>query len=107
MHSIKLIKSLPKKPWSITPETLAELDYWLYVNKPKTVLECGSGLSTLIFARYAKNNPEATVISLDHDKKYFTATKKMLGKLQREVKLVLAPLVGTPPVYNVDLSGYN
>jgi len=106
MHSIKLIKSLPKKPWSIMPETLAELDYWLYVNKPKTVLECGSGLSTLIFARYAKNNPEATVVSLDHDKKYFTTTKKMLGKLQRNVKLILAPLVGNPPVYNIDLSEY-
>jgi hypothetical protein len=107
MHSIKLIKSLPKKSWSIMPETLAELDFYLYVNKPKTVLECGSGLSTLIFARYAKNNPEATVISLDHDKKYFTDTKKMLGKLQRNVKLIYAPLTGAPPVYDVDLLNYD
>jgi hypothetical protein len=43
------------------------------------------------------------VISLEHDLKYFEQTSNLLGNLKQNVNLVHAPLVGTPPIYEVDL----
>lgn len=108
MNSIDFVKGhrVKEVPWAITPETLAELDYRLYTLKPKVVLECGSGLSTYVLARYAQKTPGVTVISLEHNEKYFNKTSELLGSLKNGIMLLHYPLSGTPPVYDVDLSVY-
>lgn len=109
MNSIDFVKSQvgTKTSWAITPDALAELDYRLYVKQPKVVLECGSGLSTVVLANYAKSNPEATVISLEHDLKYFERTLNLLGNLKQYVNLMRVPLIGYPPIYEGDLSQFS
>ena len=106
MNSIDFVVSQRtiKIPWAITPETLAELDYRLHVLKPKVVLECGSGLSTYVLARYAKSTPGIIVISLEHDEKYWAKTLRLIKELKKYVNLMYAPLKENPPLYDVDLS---
>lgn len=114
MNSIEIVKKFSELPWAITPETLAELDCRLSTLRPKTILECGSGLSTLIFARYAENNPEVKVVSLEHDQKYFDQTALLLGSLIKRVELLRCDLIENSEhsatdealIYDVDLSKY-
>jgi hypothetical protein len=108
MNSIDFVKSQVgiKTPWALTPDFLAELDYRLHIKKPRVVLECGSGLSTVVLANYAKSNPEATAISLEHNPKYYEKTLKLLGPLKKYVTLVQVPLAGSPPVYETRLQKF-
>jgi hypothetical protein len=108
MNSIDFVFNQIDKPtaWALTPDFLAELDYKLHTKRPRVVLECGSGLSTVVLANYAKSNPEATVISLEHSSKYFEKTSELLGKLRQYVNLLQAPLIGFPPIYEAQLQKF-
>lgn len=99
-----LIRSLPSTPWSMQPAALAELDAWLWDQSPRVVVECGSGLSTVVFANYARYSG-AQVVSLDHDRRYHTQTSQLLAQhgLGSHVDLRLCPLVGSPPMYETVL----
>ena len=46
--------------------------------KPKSILEFGSGSSTLVFAEYAKKN-NAKVLSIDESEKWAANTLKLIG----------------------------
>jgi len=80
--------------WSIDPlfgETLVRL---IVTRKPKLILECGSGSSTLIAAACVRENGGGKVVSLEHDPEYAEQTRKLLEAygLGDYALVVVAPL---------------
>lgn len=57
---------------------LWSLSKLLEKHKPKSILEFGSGSSTLVFAEYAKKN-NAKVLSIDESEKWAANTLKLIG----------------------------
>ena len=64
--------------WAMQRGALAELDAFLVREMPERVLECGSGLSTLLLGRYARATG-ATVTALEHQPRYYDRTKQWLA----------------------------
>jgi hypothetical protein len=61
---------------------------------PRRVLECGSGVSTLLQASYFEARGEGTVVSLDHDEHWARQTRSMLATagLSHRARVIDAPL---------------
>ena len=95
--------------WSIEPENINSwildgetmLHIWdrLLSTQPSTILELGSGLSTLMFAKYAetfsrKSGGKIEIISLEHDEDWFTHVRDLLimHNLSNWVEIVLSPI---------------
>jgi len=97
------IENLFTNPWGFNSDTLSELDYNLNLKKPKLILECGSGISTLILSNFCKES-KGRLITLEHDEKYYNITLNLLKKynLDSYVELYLCPLINQPPVYDFD-----
>jgi hypothetical protein len=69
----------------------------------KTVVECGSGISTLVIARCLElRGYSGEVFSLEHDPAYSTRTYSWLKdrSLENFAYVHLCPLVGDPPWYS-------
>jgi glycosyltransferase involved in cell wall biosynthesis len=100
----KLIPQLPHNEWTMHEATLYELDAYLWREQPRTIVECGSGLSTVVLARYALFTG-ATVLSLEHQRNYYNQTRNLLQRygVESGVKLTLCDLVGSPPMYDHDI----
>lgn len=83
--------SFERNSWSMDTVSIDWLSRFLEEQKPMSVVECGSGLSTLLFARHNLQN----FLSLEHDKLWFDLTKKRLEteNIQNYVDLQLCPLV--------------
>ncbi|MCB1052033.1 MAG: glycosyltransferase [Acidobacteria bacterium] len=79
--------------WCLANETLDFLDSQLEQDRPRALLELGSGASTLLFARYAQQ-AGARLVSLEHDPAYMEKTRSRLRQagLLDSVDLLLAPL---------------
>lgn len=59
---------LPMTNWSAGPEYYAHICNDLIINKKESVIEAGSGISTILMARLIKkNNLKTKIISIDHD----------------------------------------
>ena len=99
-----LIRDLPSTPWAMQPAALAELDAWLWRESPRVIVECGSGLSTVIMGNYARHSG-ARVVSLDHDHRFAGQTSGLLSQhnLSEFVDLRTVDLAGSPPMYQTDL----
>ncbi len=69
----------------------------------KTVVECGSGISTLVIARALHMIDSGNLISLEHDPKYSARTYSWLKErgLTGYAYVHLCPLVGDPPWYSI------
>lgn len=82
---------LEKNSWSMDPDSIDWLSNFIEEKKPTSVVECGSGLSTLLFARRNLQN----FLSIEHDKHWFGLTKSRLEleELQAQVDLQLCPLI--------------
>lgn len=68
-------------PWVLPKTTAAELDARLWQQRPRTILECGSGVSTLVLARYAQQTG-AKVVSLEHKSEFYQRTLQNLRRNQ-------------------------
>ena len=66
----------------------------MLTKKPKLVLECGSGISTIVTAYVLDRLGDGKVISLDHDSKFATVTRQHIEKhgLEHVAEVVYAPL---------------
>lgn len=102
--AVDLIPKLPHSSWSMHPTALVELDALLWRTGPRSIVECGSGLSTVVLARYAMLTG-AKVVTLDHDRRFQKDTALLLRQhnLDGIVDLRLASLHGTPPRYATEL----
>lgn len=63
--------------YALNKQSLLYLENFIIENNIKNIIECGSGLSTLLFSQLNLKN----VLSLEHDEYWFNFTKKELIKL--------------------------
>ena len=70
---------IPWGKWSISRATAEELIQYVNDARPRHMLELGSGISTLLFASYAKRYG-ATLVSLEHHPRYYRQTKRWLQR---------------------------
>jgi hypothetical protein len=89
-------RGLPRmRGWAASPDLLGVLLAYMHEKCPAVVLECSSGISTLILAAAAKNNGSGRVVSLEHDAAYAKRTRSLLARhgLADWADVVDAPLV--------------
>ncbi|SFO50203.1 Methyltransferase domain-containing protein [Geodermatophilus obscurus] len=67
-------------PCAVARETALELAAYLSARRPRRVLECGSGASTAVLARYAVE-ASASVVVLEHDRRRAERTRGLLRAL--------------------------
>jgi len=76
-----LEKSLPgTRGWAASPDFLMELVGHARAAKPRVVVECSSGTSTLVLARCMELNGHGKVYSLEHDPLYAEQSRRMLRR---------------------------
>ena len=83
--------------WSAAADFLQPIADYCLTTRPETVLECSSGLSTLVLARCCQMNNHGHVYSLENGEEYATATQDSLNqyKLGSYATVIHAPLVET------------
>ena len=83
--------------WAVSPDALLYLLRTAIQHQARSIVECGSGVSTIILAKYAKENGEGHVFSLDHDEVYAEKTRQMLRlhSLDSFATVITAPLAET------------
>lgn len=94
-----LTKSLPAtRGWAASPDFLAQLARHALEEKPHTVVECSSGVSTLVLARCMQMNGAGKVYSLEHDAQYAGQTRAQLARhgLSEFAEVLEAPLRALP-----------
>lgn len=86
-------------PWSdsaIKPAVLQKIINDIILNNRKTIVECGSGISTLYIAKILKlkSIKDGKIYSIDHDKKWIEILQGYIQELDISsyVKLIHAPL---------------
>lgn len=79
--------------WSLEPTSLARLLHIVLERKPRLIVECGSGASTVWLA-YAAREVGAKVIALEHLEKYAEASFEEVERhgLSEHVEVRFAPL---------------
>lgn len=90
---------LPYTPdWSAAPDFLEIISTHCLEEKPAMIVECSSGLSTLILARCCQINANGQVLSLENGAEFVTATQATLAEFSTEewATVIHAPLVPTP-----------
>lgn len=87
----------PLRGWAGSPDFLLRIADEIRERKPKVVMECSSGVSTLVVARCLQINGEGHVFSLEHDTAYAGRTRKLLDKygLAEWATVLDAPLATT------------
>jgi len=92
---------LPLRPmtgWAATPELAVTVLRQIIFNKPQTIVELGSGVTTLINGYgLEKYSPNGKLISLDHDEDYAEITRREMHQhgLSTFIDLRFAPLIDT------------
>jgi predicted O-methyltransferase YrrM len=84
----------PMRNMAISPDFAATLVAHVLESKPLTILEFGSGTSTVLCGYCLEMLGEGTVISIDHEKKYADETRTLLREhsLDRFARVVTSPL---------------
>lgn len=95
----------PMRGWACSPDFLLTVADAVLTRRPVTVLECSSGVSTVVTARCLQMNGEGHVFSLEHDAEYARKTSELLGRygLADWATVLHAPLVaksGEGPWYD-------
>lgn len=91
---------------ALSPDTAVEYLTLIRDRKPQTVVELGSGVSTLIASMLLQEQGSGRVIALDHDADWLELTRQMLvrHKADKAADLRHAPLV---PVQGAALPWYD
>lgn len=96
----QVIKDCDVSASSITPFTVLLIWHLVQSRRPLTILDLGSGVSSRLFALYARSCSESgheppDIISVDHDKGWLEKTAETLDSygLTPYVRLVHAPLI--------------
>lgn len=88
----------PTRGWAGSPDFLREVARYALDTKPRTIIECSSGVSTLVLARCLQiNGGDGHIYSLEHSPEYAEATRRMLAGqgLSAWSTVIHAPLVET------------
>lgn len=87
--------AVPAGGWPASPDLLLLCTQLLRDESPVTLVECGSGLSTLYLAlTVAQYDLPTKVVALEHDEKYATLTRELLARhgVAEHAEVRLAPL---------------
>jgi predicted O-methyltransferase YrrM len=73
----------------------------MYANR-ETIVECGSGVSTVVLARLLRARGCGSLVALEHDEGWAARVTELLHAegLDHVARVVHAPLGGTPPWYD-------
>lgn len=84
----------PLRGWAGSPDFLLELARSVLRKKPKTIVECSSGASTIVAARCCQLNGSGHVFSLEHEASFGQATRDRLKEagLEEWATVLDAPL---------------
>ena len=84
----------PTRGWAASPDFLNILYDRIRRHGLTTIVECGSGVTTLVAARALQQAGNGRILSLEHDAHYASATEDALKRLglQDFVEIQLAPL---------------
>lgn len=108
-QELQLDRPLPStRGWAASPDLL--LWCWRHVRdrSPVSILECGSGTSTVVLAAACRRNGHGRVIALEHDAGYAEETRRLLEdhELSGWAEVRTAPLTERPgedrPWYRLD-----
>jgi predicted O-methyltransferase YrrM len=88
----------PMRRWAISPDFATLIVGQIREQKPVTVVEVGSGISTLISGYCLKQQGTGQVIAIDHDSAFASETENNLKAhgLERVAKVICAPLQPLP-----------
>ena len=94
-------------PWttgSMRPAGLVEVCNEIVHGNRTRILECGTGVSTVLLARLLREREAGVLTSLEHDPHWATLIQDQLRRehLDRHVRVVHAPLHADPPWYLLD-----
>lgn len=80
--------------WVLTPDAAAILAREIAIRRPNTIVELGSGVSTLMMGRILQQMGTGHLISLDHDPDWAAETRRHIvaSGLQDYVEVIDAPL---------------
>lgn len=93
---LELTQGIPYTPqWSAAPDFLTLIVDHVLTRKPQTIVECGSGLTTLMLARCCALNGGGHVYSLENGADYAANTRSEISRYElNEYSTVLhAPLI--------------
>lgn len=84
----------PLRGWATSPDVLLRLHAHIVVSRPRVVVECGSGASTLVIADALRQNGAGKLVSLEHSDFYGAQTQATLEaeQLQAWVELRIGDL---------------
>jgi len=83
--------------WAATPELMVQILNTVRSRKPRTVLELGSGASTVMIPYMLEQTGGGRVFSIDHEEAYAASTRRNLALHGVEgVTLNVAPLTDIP-----------
>lgn len=90
-----ILKGMVIGNWSLDKDTIAFLWKQLQIYQPRTILECGSGVSTLLFSKYLKQyQPDGILISIEQSEtqKYATEENLVKNRLMESVSILHFPV---------------
>ncbi len=84
----------PLTGWTLAADNALELIQIAFDNKPKTIVELGSGSSTILLATLLARQGSGRIYSLEHDKLFAAITRQKLveAELDKWVVVLDAPL---------------
>ncbi|CAD5264946.1 MULTISPECIES: class I SAM-dependent methyltransferase [Halomonadaceae] len=68
----------PLRGWPVSPDFLLRLHQYIIFEKPRVIVETGSGATTIVIADALRQNGFGKLYSFEHLKKYATKTEGML-----------------------------
>jgi predicted O-methyltransferase YrrM len=81
----------PTRSWAASPDLLLTLMQLVRKNRPKLIVELGSGISTLIMAKASQGRVK--IVSIDHSEEFAQKTREMLKDHDvKNVEIRVAPL---------------
>ena len=81
----------PTRSWAASPDLLLTLMDLVRKNRPKLIVELGSGISTLVMAKASQGRTK--IISIDHSEEFAQKTRDMLKEHGvKNVEIRVAPL---------------
>ena len=84
----------PMRGWAGSPDFLLVIANEVLARKPKLIVECSSGVSTIVIARCLELNGGGHVYSLEHDAHYAEVSRSLVNQynLNDWVTILHAPL---------------
>ncbi len=84
--------------WAASPDFMRVIAQYIIKNKPKTIVECGSGVSTVLMAYFLEKNKTGRLLSLENAPEFAEKTRQEIAihQLDNFVDVIDAPLIGIP-----------